>query len=863
MKKLLLVICAMLSLNILTAQKNVLIEEVTGTWCTYCPSGIYYIDSLLHNNDNVIAIAVHNQNDPMAYNDYANKLGLTAAPSANIGRRYLSKDPIDWFNFVEQEADQQPKSTVSVETTFDETTRLLTAVVTVTALEDLGGSDTCRISAVVTEDAVTGPAPYYNQQNAYAKLYMQMGGFENMPDPIPASRMAYDHVARQLLGTYEGEASLTTGLSAGQSFAQTFTYYIPEGYDHNYIRVVGILLENGLVDNAGISKYVNGQENAAPKFTSAPVTENYVGVEYLYNIYVHDTDDKNLTIAVQAKPEWLSFEQYNSKSAAISGITDQEGEYEVVLSVSDGETEVLQSYTIVVSSPLDASWETLGDRGFSTLGYNCQILGTCSYDGKIYTFMDESQFPALYEYDSKDNTWRKVTTPMDDMGYYDGGIAAGTDGIYVTYTMKSNSLIKVMKYANGEWSEVGSKVGDNIVGIGVIGFALKIAVDAENTVYVALNDSGEGNYHFVHRYYNGNWGRVGETHVTASGGNRSRLTLDSKGNPYVLYIDQYQNKLYASKLVGDLWLQIGGETVSDTLLGDNSKGWQDIAVDVNNNVYVAYAEQGSYNLVVYRHNGAEWELLGDNLAGGPIKGVDVAIDSDQNFYVTFADDKYENKVSVMKYDGKEWNFVGQRGFSESATDEYFSMTLHNGSPCVVYTDLAMSNKPSAKYYKLSNFLYPPYNLEAQLNGETVELTWEAPFSSEPTKYNIYRNDALIGNTAQTSYVDEGLESGEYTYAVSAVYEDGESEKTTPVTVNLTVSVMENDEVVFMMYPNPAENHITIESLRDAEVKIYSVNGQMISQQNIIEGINTIDISNLNAGMYFVSVNGIMVKIVKK
>ena len=76
MKKLLLVICAVFSLNILMAQKNVLIEEVTGTWCTYCPSGIYYIDSLLHNNDNVIAIAVHNQNDPMAYNDYAVILGI-------------------------------------------------------------------------------------------------------------------------------------------------------------------------------------------------------------------------------------------------------------------------------------------------------------------------------------------------------------------------------------------------------------------------------------------------------------------------------------------------------------------------------------------------------------------------------------------------------------------------------------------------------------------------------------------------------------------------------------------------------------------------------------------------------------------
>ena len=72
MKKLLLVICAMLSLNIVTAQKNVLLEEATGTWCSYCPTGIYYIDSLMHTYDNVIAIAIHT-NDVMACEEYFEK----------------------------------------------------------------------------------------------------------------------------------------------------------------------------------------------------------------------------------------------------------------------------------------------------------------------------------------------------------------------------------------------------------------------------------------------------------------------------------------------------------------------------------------------------------------------------------------------------------------------------------------------------------------------------------------------------------------------------------------------------------------------------------------------------------------------
>ena len=853
MKKLLLVICAMLSLNVLTAQKNVLLEEITGTWCNNCPSGIYYIDSLHHTYDNVIAIAVHTdwptQKDPMSYQEYAEKTKLTSAPSANIGRRYTAKNTSEWFQFVEEEMSQQPKANVSVATSFDEESRLLTAVITVTAIENLEGSYT--VSGVVCEDAVTGTSAAYNQANVYAQYaYYPMGGFENMPDPIPANRIAYDHVARQLLGTYEGEGGLTP-LAKDQSFAQTFTYYIPEGYDHNYIRVVGMLLDgNGMVDNAGISDYANGKTNAAPKFTSTPVVSIPAGVEYIYNVYAHDTDDRNIVISVEQKPEWLTFEQ-KGKSAVVKGTATEPGVYTVVLKVSDGEDETLQEYEITVLESLNANWETLGERAFSQVGYGF-IFGTCSYAGDIYTFLYESGLPVLYKYSTKDRSWKKESTVMDEMGY-DGDIAAGKDGIYVTYTLKSNNLIKVKRYANGEWSDVGE--------IGKLGSVPKIAVDAQNSVFVSFNDANENNRYYLNRYKNGNWETMGVSYISSGGGSWARLALDSKGVPYVSWVDFFAGqKMYVSKLVGEIWLAIGDEPVSHENL--ISKNCQDLAIDADGNVYIAYCVKGTDQLAVYRHNGSEWELLGDNIADGTVKGIDVAIDSEQNFYVAYADGGSEDKVSVVKYNGTEWSYVGQRGFTESKTDSYMAMTLHNDSPCVVYTDVAMGSKASAKYYKISNYLYPPLGLAARvIGGDDVELTWQAPLA-EPTKYNIYRNDALVGNTAQVSYIDEDLESGTYNYAVSAVYEDGESEKAT-ATVNLTVSISENNEIAFMMYPNPAENYVTIESAKAADVKIYSISGQMLSQQNISEGTSIIDLSDLNAGIYFVSVNGTMVKVVKK
>ena len=110
---------------------------------------------------------------------------------------------------------------------------------------------------------------------------------------------------------------------------------------------------------------------------------------YIYNVYFHDTDDKNLDIKAEYKPEWLTLEKTGNKSAVLKGKALEAGEYVVVLTVSDGETETHQEYTIVVEESLNASWQTLGERAFSQIGFGF-IFGTCSYDGDVYTFCPEA-----------------------------------------------------------------------------------------------------------------------------------------------------------------------------------------------------------------------------------------------------------------------------------------------------------------------------------------------------------------------------------------------------------------------------------------------------------------------------------------
>jgi GH25 family lysozyme M1 (1,4-beta-N-acetylmuramidase) len=72
---------------------------------------------------------------------------------------------------------------------------------------------------------------------------------------------------------------------------------------------------------------------------------------------------------------------------------------------------------------------------------------------------------------------------------------------------------------------------------------------------------------------------------------------------------------------------------------------------------------------------------------------------------------------------------------------------------------------------------------------------------------------------------------------------------------------------FIIYPNPANNNITLENTslndnKDELILIYNLQGQLILQQPMLRSKTTIDISGFTAGMYFIKVktgSGVEVK----
>jgi hypothetical protein len=227
-------------------QKRVLGEEATGTWCGWCPRGAVFMDYMAATHPSSwVGVAVHN-GDPMTNSTYDNGMGaiIGGYPSGLVDRYYNDVDPSTFENYYNQRINDIPPVSVSINNaTWTGSSRQISFDVTANFVVDMTGN--FRINAVIVEDSVTGTTSGYNQTNYYAGgSNGTMGGYENLPNPVPAAQMVYDHVGRAILGGWNGTSgSIPASIIANTPYSQTYTYTLPAGYDETQIKLVGMVID--------------------------------------------------------------------------------------------------------------------------------------------------------------------------------------------------------------------------------------------------------------------------------------------------------------------------------------------------------------------------------------------------------------------------------------------------------------------------------------------------------------------------------------------------------------------------------------------------------------------------------------------
>lgn len=243
--------------------KMVVSEEGTGTWCVWCPRGTVFMEMMQTKYADFWAgIAVHN-GDPMV--DVPYDAGFSALvsgyPSAMVDRGNVI-DPSEMEEDFLARVQVAPKAYITNGATWDAATRELK--VSVSANFIAAANSNYKLGIVLTEDGVTGTTTGYRQGNAYAGgSNGVMGGFELLPNPVPASQMVYDHVARAIKPSFTGFAnSFPATVNSGETHSITATFTLPASWDETKIHIVGLLFNpSGKIDNAGKATIPEAEAN--------------------------------------------------------------------------------------------------------------------------------------------------------------------------------------------------------------------------------------------------------------------------------------------------------------------------------------------------------------------------------------------------------------------------------------------------------------------------------------------------------------------------------------------------------------------------------------------------------------------------
>jgi hypothetical protein len=233
-------------------KKQVVGEEVTGTWCGECVRGHVFMNLLdEYYPDKWIGISVHN-NDPMVLPEYDDSINnhISKYPSGLINR-IIEKDPKDFKKAFKNQLKQTAPVEISLKNvsynseshklSFDLSAKFLTVI------------NNARFNAVITENNVTGLAQGYAQSNYYAGGDNgPMGGYEDKPNPVPATDMIYNNVARALLGGWSGTPnSIPSHVEGNDNVLYSYTVILNEDWNLEQINIIGMIINgDGTIINA-------------------------------------------------------------------------------------------------------------------------------------------------------------------------------------------------------------------------------------------------------------------------------------------------------------------------------------------------------------------------------------------------------------------------------------------------------------------------------------------------------------------------------------------------------------------------------------------------------------------------------------
>lgn len=253
------------------------------------------------------------------------------------------------------------------------------------------------------------------------------------------------------------------------------------------------------------------------------------------------------------------------------------------------------------------------------------------------------------------------------------------------------------------------------------------------------------------------------------------------------------------------------------VLGDNSISQLSFDIKFNSG-YIAYSnleDGGKIDILNFQGQTMDVTDTWDNISDGLSNYFKIAINPlTLQPYIAYQDIANNGALTVKKLNGSsEWELVGEVGFSQGLVN-YVDLDFDvNGNPFVVFQDVNFSNKLSVMTYNSGTWDYVGERGITESTASHCEI-----------KLNS-NGEIFVG------------------------FKDGSQDnKASVMRYGSTLSLNDITDENIILYPNPTNDKIYFEGIENYYLEIYNNLGQKILDY---EKVNSIDISSLSKGVYFI------------
>ncbi len=319
----------------------------------------------------------------------------------------------------------------------------------------------------------------------------------------------------------------------------------------------------------------------------------------------------------------------------------------------------------------------------------------------------------------------------------------------------------------------------------------------------------------------------------------------------------------------------GGSVLLEAPAGASSYLWSNGATTQN----ITVTTSGNYTVQVGDVNACVTQSLPYLVGSSPLGNPDiclVSVDSVTGHNVIIWNEPVTNAIDHFNIygEGNQANVFNLLG-----TVNYSSLSI--------FTDNTANPMQQAYRYKisavdtcgaetaLSNYHKSIHLTINQGMGNTFNLIWSYYEGFTFSSYNIYRGTSPSNMTLLTTIASTLNSYTDLTPPVGNVYYQIEAVNPNPCTASKTsyystrsniassttasINSYDNATTTFEIYPNPAEETITIEfnvyPNDNSFAEIFSVDGKLIQRFPILKKTTEINISSLHSGVYIIKISG--------